>query len=248
MIQAIVIDDEKHSRELLRHFLRNSCEGVVVRGEAGDVSAGIRLIQSVRPQLVFLDVEMPGGNGFDILAAFPEPQFEIVFVTGYNAKSIRALNGSALEYLEKPVEIAQLREVLSRIQVPALQSGERLKHLVQTIERDSKSTTHILLPVGNAFQRTALDEILFLEASGGYVVLHLKDGRSCLATRPMKHFEEILPSSRFFRVHKSYIVNCEFVSGFDTGRAGNVVLQDGTQLPIAFRRKSALVRRMSEGS
>lgn len=248
MIHAVIIDDEQHSRELLQHFLSKYCENVLIKGEAGDVTSGIDLIKTVKPQVVFLDIEIPGGSGFDIVATFPDPDFEIVFVTGYNARTIRALNGSALEYLEKPVEIGQLREVLSRIHAPGLQADTRLEHLAQSMENEGEAATHVVLPLGNSYLRVALDEILYLEASGGYVRLHLMDGRSCLASRPMKHFESFLPRNLFFRIHKSYIVNCAAVTGFDTGRAGDVFLEGNIQLPIAFRRKSALVDRLRTGN
>lgn len=242
MIRAILIEDEHNNRELLQQMLVEYCEGVEVVGMAVDVPSGIELIKGVKPDVIFLDVEMPGGNGFDILKAFKAPQFKIIFVTGYDHYAIKAIKYAALDYILKPINIKELQQAVEKIKDTYPGYRESLTFLKEQLDKEPEDTHQLLLSDNKNHKVLRFEEIIFIEAERTYVTFHLNNDQKYVATNPLSYYEDLLPETNFFRTHKSYIVNCQKVEKVETGRGGPVHLEGGAILPVAFRRKPAFVR------
>lgn len=237
MIKVVVIDDEINSRELLVSMLSNYCKGVKILGTAHDVLSGIRVIKKEQPQLVFLDIEIPGGNGFDILNAFDKIDFKVVFVTGYDQYAIKAIKYAALDYILKPVDLDELKSTVEKANVSIAEQDEKIRFLQAAYQNPSEDIGRIIISSHTQHNIITLNEILYLEAMDGYSIIYIESGSKLISTHPLNYFEETLPAKNFFRIHKSYLINCRKVTGFDAGRGGNVFLQNNTTLPISTRKK-----------
>ena len=242
MIRAIIIEDELNSRELLEQMLTEYCEGVEVAGVAVDVYSGIELIKRTNPEVVFLDVEMPGGTGFDIIDAFDTPSFKIVFVTGYGHYAIKAIKFAALDYILKPVNLKELRLTVQRIKNAIPSYTRSLKFFKKQLDKKPEDINQIVISDNRNHQVVRVEEIVFVEAERTYVTFHLKNNKKYVAGNPLSFYEDLLPETSFFRIHKSYIVNCRKVIRLETGRGGSVHLDGGVVLPVAIRRKPAFMR------
>ena len=242
MIKAVIIDDELSSRELLTNMLTNFIKDVEVIGEAVDVSSGIELIKIKKPELVFLDIEMPGGNGFSILNAFREFPFKVIFVTSYNQYAIEAIRYAALDFILKPIDLKELESALKRYQSFQMNQNLNLNFLADTQSNPSSDYDKIVVP--GAKENTVLyfKDIVSIQAQGAYVFFYLENNEKRMSTYPLSHYEELLPATQFFRIHKSYIINGSKVVHIDTGRGGKAHLRDGSSLDIAMRRKTAFLR------
>ncbi len=246
-MKAVIIDDEFNSRELLQNMLENYCQGVQVLGNAAKVSDGIALIQRVNPDLVFLDIEMPGGDGFAVLEAFPEPDFQVIFVTGFSTQDHQDLALASLAWLHKPVNLRELQQTLTQSGLLPSNTKPQLDWF-QKKRKDTtdQATSELLLLSGSDYERIRFQDILYLEAHRAYAAFHLVNGKERLASFPLSHYEKILPGDMFFRTHKSILVNIGKVETYERGRGGNLTLEGGGQLPIAMRRKTDFVRMLQE--
>lgn len=240
-MKAVIIDDERQSRSLLRKMVTDYCEGVKIIGEAQDVRSGIALLQELRPDLIFLDIEMPNGNGFNVLDAFGYAHFNVVFVTGYDQFAIKAIKYAALDYLLKPIDLQELQLTIGKLTEEWRKGNPqgRLKFLRQQYEDRHQTAQQIILPGRDQHVIVALDDILRIEAKGSYVNIHLDDGKIHLVVNSLSHYENLLPSQTFFRIHKSHLINIQKIARFDAGRSSRLQLVDGTELDIAARRKAA---------
>ncbi len=245
MVKAVIIDDEINSRELLFNMLTNYCERVEIVGMAKDVRSGIEIIKQKKPQLVFLDIEMPGGNGFDILNALENINFKVVFVTGYDQYAIKAIKYAALDYILKPVDLHELKSAVEKAKSELLGQDDKIKFLQSAYNNPAKINNQIVISSYNNHSIINLNDILYFKAMDGYSVVFAENESKHIATYSLAYFEELLPSNQFFRIHKSYLINCKKVIGFDAGRGGNVSIQNTISLPIATRRKSLFVSFMN---
>lgn len=246
MARAVIIDDEINSRELLQAMLQGYCEGVEVLGMAHDVDSGIQLIKETEPNLVFLDVEMPGGDGFAVLDAFSKPSFQVVFVTGYQPNGFRAYALAALAWIQKPVDLVELQEVVQRSGLLPPTSPEQLSLARKGVEGDVEEAEELILPSGSGYERIEFEKVLYLEAHRSYAAFHLASGEERLASFPLSHYEKLFPRKTFFRIHKSYLVNARMVKSFEAGRGGSLCLVNGVELPIATRRKPDFLKFMKQ--
>ena len=241
MIKSVIIDDEVNSREVLIKMIMNYCEGVTVIGSAIDVSSGIELIVEHQPDLVFLDIEMPGGDGFSILNAFDVINFKIIFVTGYDEYAVKAFKYAALDYLLKPIALKDLENAIQRAKMMIENQAFNIRFLHSRLSKPESSPDKILIPAQGGHLIVEWEEIIKIEASGNYVYFHQVNGKRHLVGYPLSHYEELLPPDIFFRIHKSFIINCQKVNLIENGRGGRVFLEDGSYLKIATRRKKAFL-------
>ncbi len=239
MIKAVIIDDERQSRRLLRKMLVDFCEGVSLVGEANDVYTGIELLKNVQPDLILLDIEMPNGDGFDILNAFDYANFNVVFVTGYDQFAIKAIKYAALDYLLKPVDLEELQLAIAKLKAGQQNDTRQLKFLHQQYTKGSGELRQIILPGRENHTVVALDDITRIEAEGSYVMIYLEDRKSHLVVNSLSYYETLLPNPNFFRIHKSHLINLDKIEQITTGRISRVRLKDGAVLDIAARRKAA---------
>ena len=241
MIKAVIIDDEPYCRSVLNSMLSDFVEGVELLGEAADVTSGIRLIQETQPDLVFLDIEMPGGDGFTVLNAFEQLTFKVIFTTSYNQYALRAIKYAALDYLLKPIGLEELELAINKYYDLATDQKTKPNFLHANYLRQTKTIDEISLPGRTESIVINIQQISHIESGRDHVVFYLEDQVSRISTQPLSLYESILPTDQFFRIHKSCIVNCAKVRNIESGRSGRVIMQNGKVLSVATRRRTAFV-------
>lgn len=244
MIKAVIIEDELNSQELLKTILEEYCENIKVLGVTESVDSGIALLKEVSPDVVFLDVEIEGGTGFDVLNAFEKPSFKIIFVTGYNHYAIKAIKHSALDYILKPINLGEIKAAISKISSEELGQEDKINFLNENLSKDPDDIDQVVISDTKGHNIVKYDEILFLEADRSYITFFLGNKRKHISSNPLTFYESILPDAIFYRIHKSYLVNLKKVLNVHSGRGGLVELVDGFTLPIAYRRKADFLKRL----
>lgn len=248
MIRAIIVEDEINSQELLQIMLEEHCDGIEVVGIAADVKSGIEIIKNKLPDVVFLDVEINGGDGFDILNSIDSPTFGVVFVTGYNHYAIKAIKYSALDYILKPVNLIELRKAVARIKKQSISHLESIKFLQANLKKEPEQIDQIIISDDRKHNVVKFDDILFVKSDRTYITFYLKNKRKHVTSNSLNFYESLLPSSLFFRIHKSYLINLKKVINVPSGRGGLVEIVEGFNLPIAFRRKAAFLRELKKSN
>jgi len=240
MITTVIIDNERQSRKLLRTMLINSCDEVIVVGEAKNVKSGIELLQRVKPDIVLLDIEMPDGDGFDILNVFNDAHFETIFVTDCDHHAIKAIKYAALDYLLKPIDLKELQLAIKKSEPAHLyKSHEESASLPIPIENNKNPLRQVVVHTHNSHTVIEVQNIIRIEAQGSYVIIYLEGNKSHLVVNSLSYYEELLSNNSFFRIHKSHLINILKIKSFVLGRSRKVLLKDGSELNIAARRKSA---------
>jgi len=244
-MKTLIIDDEQPSREALRHYLGKYCPSVTVVGEADGVTAALEAIRQHQPELLFLDIEMPFGNGFDLLEKLPaDHQLEVVFVTAYEQYALRALRMSAAHYLLKPVDIDDLIGAVAKVEarIGLREQGQVTKTLLDNLKSGEKEVPkRLALPLIDGLEIVLPEEIRYLEAADNFTSFHLADGRKLLICRKLKFYDALLGPAGFCRIHRSTVVNLARVRRYHRGKGGAVTLEDGTELVVAAARKQALL-------
>lgn len=233
-LKAILIEDESNSREILRNYLKKYCPKVDLVGEAASIKEGLMLINNNDLDLIFLDVEMPFGNAFDLLEQLPERSFEIVFVTAYDHYAKDALNEHAAYYLMKPINIDELIKAVAYV----FEVKEKENKLQESV-LNSKSkgvSGKLTLPQQDGFQILNVEEILYCKADDNYTEIFLEN-KKILVSKTLKYFEEALSVFPFARVHKSYLVNVNEVVKYKKGKGGSVVMSNGKELLVSASKK-----------
>jgi len=242
-IRAAIIEDEINNRIVLEKSLTEYIQGVEVVCFADNVKEGIKVIKDCKPDLVFLDIEIDGGTCFDILDNFKEIDFTIIFTTAYDHYAITAIKYSAFDYLLKPLDLEELEQAVFRFKEIKVNQQVNLEHLKRGIG-NSKKFDSIIVSTSSEDSVIKFEDITYLAADGNYVTFHLESGKKHLATKSLSHYEAILPTDTFCRIHKSHIVNLNHVETIDSGRTGNVYLVNNIQLNFAARRKAMLKKKL----
>ena len=237
-LNAILVEDEANSREILRNYLTKYCPDVNVIGEAATIKEGLQLIQANTLDLVFLDVEMPFGNAFDLLDQVPERTFETVFVTAYNQYAMDALNNHAAYYLMKPISIDELIKAVNYIQ-EIRQKENALED--RLLKPNLKSVDgKITIPQQDGFQVLNIADIIYCKADDNYTEIYLENKR-IVVSKTLKYFEDALMEFPFARIHKSYLVNVNEVVKYVKGKGGSVIVSNGKELLVSSSKKAALL-------
>ncbi|MEL6629992.1 MAG: LytTR family DNA-binding domain-containing protein [Bacteroidota bacterium] len=252
-IKALIIEDEKNSQELLQGLIQDYCEGVAVIAIAGSVSEGLAAIKTHKPDLVFLDIELPDGDGFQVLEKTEEKNFDVIFTTAYDQYATKAFKFSATDYLLKPVDIDELEAAVNRVKEKKTNgTGEdqsaKLDALIQNLKNLQQPLKRIVLPTSNGFTVVNPEDIIRCESDRNYTFIFLMDGRKILVSRTIKEYDEMLSDHNFFRIHQSHLINLSYLKNYTRGRGGYVELNDGTVLDVSARRKSEFLKRMSVDS
>ncbi|MCB9245439.1 MAG: response regulator [Flavobacteriales bacterium] len=238
----IIIEDDPESRDYLRALMMRFTERFELIGEATDGLEAIEMIQKLRPDLILLDIELPGMNGFDVLNAFPNPWFQVIFTTGFEGYATKAIRYSAIDYLLKPFDPTEMSNALDRVwEIQLGPDDGRISFLKRSL--DLQTFDRIILPLNKVYEIILLKDIVRIEAKrGNYVVVFLKPEGQFLATYSLNHYDNLVRGTHFFRIHKSHLVNVNEIARVDGGGGGFVHLFNNTQLPVAFRRKPELIR------
>jgi two-component system LytT family response regulator len=245
MIRAVLIDDEPKNNRILKKMLEEFCPDVLIEGQADNVTDGISLIREVEPDLVFLDIEMPYGSGFDLLDKLKPVRFEVVFITAFNDYSLKAIKYSALDYLLKPVNIEELKMAVAKAaeKVSVRNINARIENLLYNLKKPQQDIQKIALPSKEGYMFVVLTDIIRCESKGGYTTFYIKDMEKIVSSRNIKEYEPLLSNELFFRIHNSHIVNLNHVKKYHRGRGGYLEMEDGAMIEVATRRKDELMAR-----
>ncbi len=242
-IRSVIVEDEPAAREVLKNYLAKYCPQILLVGEAGNFKEAVPLLHELSPQLVFLDVEMPFGNAFDVLDACKELPFETIFVTAFSEYSLKALNLSAAYYLLKPISIEELIMAVNKVQQHILRNEafNRNQIIIDNFREERIEKRQIILPTLEGFEVVKMEEIIRLQGNGNFTDLYLTNGSRKMVCRFLKHFAEILPYP-FVRVHKSHIINVNHVKSYHKGTGGYVTLTDKSEVDISPSYKDGFLR------
>jgi two-component system LytT family response regulator len=240
-IRSVIVEDESAAREVLKNYLSKYCPQVEVIGEAQNIKEAVPLLHDLQPELVFLDVEMPFGNAFDVLEACKDLQFETIFVTAFSEYSLKALNQSAAYYLLKPISIEELIVAVNKVQEQILSNEvfNRNKIIVENFREPKPEKQQVILPTLEGFEVVKMEEIVRLRGNGNFTDIHLSNGTKKMVCRFLKHFTEILPHP-FIRVHKSHIINSNCVKSYNKG--GTITLNDGSEIEVSPTYKESFLK------
>jgi two-component system LytT family response regulator len=246
MVKALILDDEQKARSILEHYIKSFIPEIAELRQAGSVEEALQLLESFQPDIVFLDVEMPHRNGFDFLASVNDPAFDVIFTTAYNQYAIQAIRFSALDYLLKPVDPEELKASVRRHiekQESAVEKKELYNNLVGNIGKSQVKDFRIAVTSSNGVHFFGVDEILRLEADSSYTRIYLSSRPPFVASKTLKHFEEMLAEFGFIRTHKSHLVNPRFVSRI-TNDNEFILLKDGTKVEVSRRKKDEVLHQL----
>lgn len=239
-MRAIIIDDELNNIENLRALLRKYCPGVMVVATASSAQEGKTCIQEHPPDLVFLDIQMPGENGFDLLKSISIYSFEVIFVTGYDKYGIQAIRFSAIDYLLKPIDHLELIAAVQRANLKLLEKrhNTQLENLMKMMQENQHRADHrVALSSTKETRFVKTSEIIRCEAENNYTVFHLFGGEKIIASRPMFEYDELLAEYGFLRCHNSHLINKTFVKSWIKEDSGYLLMEDGKQVPISRLKK-----------
>lgn len=244
MIKALIVEDEAQSREMLIHMVHKNCPALMVVASAAGVQEAAMAIEKYQPELIFLDISMPDGTGFDLLEKLSPVKFDIIFTTATDKYAVKAIKYSALDYLLKPIDPEELKTSVNRLieKKSKLNTVENLGQLLQNLKQSTDNYHKITIPGGTAYDIVYVKDIIRCEADGSYTLFYLSDGRKLLATHSMKYYEDILPKDEFMRVHNSHLIALKHVKRFVKQDGGVLVMSDGAEIEIARRKKDDVLK------
>lgn len=240
-LTAIVVDDENPSREALSTYIRDFCADVQIVAECDSVKSAYQAIREHQPQLVFLDIEMPNGNGFDLLQLFQKPTFKVIFVTAFSDYAIRAFRFSATDYLLKPVKVDELIEAVEKVKQDLKMDGsdENLSILMENFRSNGQNNHKLVIPNSKGFVVINLNDIIFCQADGYLTHFNLIGKQIVHSTKNLKYYEDIFENTSLIRVHRSYLVNLQHVKGYNND--GEIQMTDHLNCPLSMNYKQRFV-------
>jgi two-component system, LytTR family, response regulator len=254
-LRAIIIDDETNARESLTQLLAFVCPEVEICGEAKNVDLGIQLIEKQRPNLVFLDIQMPGKTGFDLLTSFENIDFGVIFTTAYQEYAVKAFRFSAIDYLLKPIDPDELQNAVEKYKNQTESIDQQQIKILQEYMDDSTSTGitqrqkngnhRIALPTAEGLHFVMMDDIIHCESLGAYTKFYLTNAKPIVVSKILKEYDEILENYYFFRVHQSNIINLEHIKRYVKGDGGQVWMSDNSEIEVSRRRKDEFLALLS---
>lgn len=240
-LTCIVVDDEDSALTVMRVLIETHCPQLNILALVKDSREAIEIIKTQKPDIIFLDIEMPRLNGFQILEQITGQSFHLIFTTAYNQYAVKAFKYSAVDYLLKPIEVNELKDAVAKVNLQ--NQSERLANLkTNFIQNAVENSLHtIALPHGRGYLFQQVEEIIYCEASNTYSIFHLKNKPSLLITKAIGEIENTLEQNLFFRIHRQYLVNKKEIKELSRTDGGSVTMSNGHQLPIARNRKEALL-------
>jgi two-component system LytT family response regulator len=247
-IRSIIIDDEPNNIENLQAILHKYCAEVEVIAIANSADDGIAAIKTHQPDLLFLDIQMPEKSGFDVLKAFTQIYFEIIFITAYDQYGIQAIKFSALDYLLKPIDINELKLSVdkARHKIAAKQKNNNIENLLEYIKSGHQAPPKIALPTLQEIMYVKVSDIVRCEASNNYTLFYLQSGENILVCKTLKEFAELLKPYNFVRTHQSHLINLYFVKSYLKEDGGSLFLNDRTKIPISRQNRDLVKDALSK--
>ncbi|MBN7816446.1 LytR/AlgR family response regulator transcription factor [Algoriphagus pacificus] len=245
-LQVIIVEDEFHSRETLKAFLKEYCPEVVVMDTASTVQEAVEKISSLRPNLVFMDIELQTGTGFDVLQQVKHLDFHLIFTTAFEHYAIKAIKFSSIDYLLKPIDLEELLEAVQKAK-SLIESESRqnlLENLLNNFQSPSLENRKICLSTAEGVEFIPANQISYCEANGSYTDFHLTDDRKLVVSKNLKEYENILGDLNFMRVHNSFLINLSEVKKFVRSEGGYIVMNNEKQVSISNSKREEFMKRM----
>lgn len=242
-MRTVIIDNDRGIVDLLVGMVKEHLPALDVVGTAYGVNEGIKTIGSLKPDLVFLDVEMDDGTGFDLVAGLQERNFHLIFITAHSKYAIQAIKISALDYLLKPINLEELKSAVDRIASKSkLESGKvELQNLLAFLDENNRSKK-IVLRSAESINLVNISDILWCAADGSYTKFRILGQPDLLVSGHLKEYEELLIGHKFYRPHNSYLLNLDHVIRFEKSEGGKIIMTDGSMLPVSTRKKEQLIK------
>ncbi|NND08935.1 MAG: response regulator transcription factor [Saprospiraceae bacterium] len=237
MIKAVIIDDMIHAQEMLKADLAKACPEVELVGTAIGVVTGAKLLKNIQIDVLFLDIELEDGTGFDLLEILPEIQFKIIFTTASDQHAIKAFKFSAIDYLLKPIDQGELKSAVAKI---SHDSKDKVSVLLDHWSAEDQPT-RLALHNSDRILIVEISDIVRCESENNYTTFHFSDGSNFLVSKTLKSYERILSGHGFLRIHQSHLVNLLQMEAFEKGEGGYLLMRDGSQIPVAVRKRTLLM-------
>ncbi|WP_027419773.1 LytR/AlgR family response regulator transcription factor [Crocinitomix catalasitica] len=235
MIKAVIIDDIAEARTVLKKDLNNYCQEIEVIGEAESVVSGAKLLKELKPDLLFLDIQMPDGSGFDLLDIVTDQNFKLIFTTASDQYAVKAFRFSAVDYLLKPIDPDELMAAVKRVSSQNSPT-DRIGLLKENLDQPKRLALNTLEKI----HIVEISEVLRCESSVNYTTFYFVDGTKLLVTKTLKEFDNLLTDHGFLRVHQSHLINTKFIKEFSKS-SGDIILKNGTKVPVSTRKKQVLM-------
>jgi two-component system LytT family response regulator len=244
--KVLIIDDENPTREFIRKMLESFDLKLEIYTDGENVQSGIEAIERIKPDIVLLDIQMPDGNGFDVLKSVAHKQFEIIFITAFQEFAVQAIKFSALDYILKPIDAEELRSAVTN----ALQllSHKKDEHQLQALQHNIQPhlKRKLVLKTQESIFVVEIDDIVHCEADKNYTFFYLNDGKKILVSKTLKDYDTLLSGLQFFRVHQSHLINLNCVERYDKHDGGSVILKDGTAIPLSPAKKEQFFKSLDQ--
>lgn len=244
-MKAVIVEDELHNREVLRNLLTEFCDDVEVAGVAGSVSDAVQIIRATKPDVIFLDIELQVGTGFDVLAQVADLNPDVIFTTAFEHYAIKAIKFSSLDYLLKPIDLDELQNAVAKARSRLHASAHKLQLEVLLANLNAKSMKKICLATADRVEFIRVEDIVMCEANGSYTNVYLKDKRTILVSKHLKEYETLLMDENFMRVHNSFLINLNEVKQFVKSEGGYILMNDNQQVSISPKKRDEFFARMS---
>ena len=242
MLRTIVIDDEDYQRSAIEKVISRFCPNVSLVGSANSVKSGISTIKMKKPDLIFLDIKMGDGTGFDLLEKIDNINFKVIFITAFDQYAIKAFRFSAIDYLLKPLDPDDLIAAVEKAENIILKDfNVQLKNLKEHLTPDENRINKIIIKTFDNVHLVPINEILYCESDGNYVNIFLSDQTKIMVSALLKDYEDMLSSNGFFRVHRSYLINMKYIRSFEKADGGTLILENQIKIPVASRKKDELL-------
>ncbi|MCW3085173.1 MAG: DNA-binding response regulator [Bacteroidetes bacterium] len=246
MIKAIIIDDIEQARITLKKDLQVYASDVAIIGEANGVVEGAKLLKTMTPDVLFLDIQMQDGSGFDLLDILKDIPFKIIFITASDAHAIKAFRYAAIDYLMKPVDPDELMAALAKFREQKLNENEKYKLLNESLKNHQKPHERLALHTQDKIHIVNIADVLRCESSINYTEFYFSNGKKLLVTKTLKDFEDLLSDQGFYRVHQSHLVNTKFIKEFVKTDGGYLLMTDGSQIPVSTRKRPEVMKMLEE--
>lgn len=246
ILRTVIVDDEQDAVSFIESIAKEYCPNIEIVGKAYSAIEGIEVITSEKPDLVFLDVEMPHGSGFDLLAGFPEKEFDVIFITAFNHYAIKAIKFSAVDYILKPINISEFIEAVKRVEGARKEKKNRNFNFNTLFENlQSAMPSKLAIPTSTGMEYLNTKEIIRIEADRSYSWFFMEGGQKFLVSRNLKEYQELLSDRNFFRTHNSHLINLEHVKKYIRHEGGYIEMTDGSTVPISRGKKDLFLEHMS---
>ncbi|MEA2041601.1 MAG: LytTR family DNA-binding domain-containing protein [Bacteroidota bacterium] len=243
MFKIIIVDDEERARVSIRSIIESNVSGVEIVAMGVDVKSGTELINKHQPDIVLLDINLPDGSGFDIIKNLPKVEFKLIFVTAYEEHALSAFKVSAIDYIVKPIDYAELTAAIEKAkqEIQQINTGKKILNFFDNAAKNNKSDKKIVLKTSESIHIIKIQDIIRCKSDNNYTRFFFEAGNPILVSNTLKNYEEILTPFNFFRTHQSHLINLEHVQRFDKKDGGFIIMSDEKEIPVSNRKKNLLM-------